>query len=87
MSIGYDEGADVDQSVVCKLGARFLTGSAARHEAAKSPSGMAGDLPPYNPDEGPGADRTIVHKLGSDLLHDCTFNKVCPCRTLTMQCI
>ena len=77
--ISPNEGADVDQSIMYKLGARFLTGSAVRHEAAKSPSGAAGDLQPYNPDEGPGADRTIVHKLGSDLLHDCTFNKVCLC--------
>lgn len=33
-------------------------------------------LTPYNPDEGPGADSTIVHKHGADLLHDCVHNKV-----------
>jgi hypothetical protein len=33
-------------------------------------------LTPYNPDDGPGADSTIVHKHGADLLHDCVFNKV-----------
>ena len=33
-------------------------------------------LTPYNPDEGPGADSTIVHKHGADLLHDCVYNKV-----------
>lgn len=33
-------------------------------------------LTPYIPDEGPGADSTIVHKRGADLLHDCVHNKV-----------
>ena len=33
-------------------------------------------LTPYNPDDGTGADSTIVHKHGADLLHDCVFNKV-----------
>lgn len=29
----------------------------------------------YTPGEGPGADSIIIHKTGSDLLHDCVLNK------------
>jgi hypothetical protein len=43
-------------------------------------------LTPYNPDEGPGADSTIVHKHGADLLHDCVHNKVWRCLSASAIC-
>lgn len=80
-------------AAACACALRCLSGSAPQLQHAEpaekqeekqpahpQPQHSKSELHPYIPDEGPGADSTIVHKHGADLLHDCVYNKVGGCR-------